>query len=499
MQEYIVEIKNLCKYFAGVKALDDVSLGFVEGEIHALCGENGAGKSTLIKMLTGALEPTSGEIILRGERIIKLNPIEAIEKGISTIYQEFNLVPYLTVAENVFYGKEIKKSAFIDINAMNAEVKKYLEEMEIDLNPKARVCDLGVAYQQIIEIVKAVSAKSKILIMDEPTAPLTNKETQVLFKIIQKLKKDKVTIIYISHRMEEIFEICDRVTVMRDGKHIVTKEIGEIDRKQLISYMVGRELGEKFPESQKEKGPVVLEVKNFSNRKIKNVSFQLKQGEILGFGGLVGAGRTEVMQAVYGADEIQTGSLTLRDKTVKIKSPGDALRHGIGLIPEDRKNQGVLLGLSVQENITFSSIHKVQSGLFIDNKKDIQVSNEYKDKLRIKTPTIRQLLKNLSGGNQQKVVLAKMLATDCDILIFDEPTRGIDVGAKQEIYQLMRTLADDEGKSIIMVSSEMPELIGMSDRILVMRYGSIVGELNRNEFSQERILEYASGLIGGIQ
>ncbi len=494
--ENILEVKDLCKHYAGVKALDGVSVAFKEGEIHALAGENGAGKSTLIKMITGAVEPTSGEIIYKGKKHKKFDPIQAIDEGIVAVYQEFNLIPYLSVAENIFYGKEIRKLGFVNKRAMNKRVKEALDEMGIDLNPATLVCDLGVAYQQIVEIVKAVMSNSRVLIMDEPTAPLTNKETQLLFKIVDKLKKDKVTILFITHRMEEMFQICDRVTVMRDGKYITTQNISDITKKDLIAYMVGRELGEDYPERAKPLGETVLKVEGLTNEKIKNVSFELKKGEILGFGGLVGAGRTEVMQALFGADHMLSGSITLRGKKIKTKNPAYMLDAGVGLIPEDRKNQGVLLGLSIKENVTFSSLKQAMIGPFVDSKKDAAIADEYVSKLQVKTPSIKQLVRNLSGGNQQKVVLAKMLATKCDVLIFDEPTRGIDVGAKQEIYNLMRKLVDEEGKSIIMVSSEMPELIGMSDRILVMRGGKIKGELQRNEFSQEVILEYASGLVG---
>jgi ribose transport system ATP-binding protein len=499
MQDYILEVRNLSKYYAGVKALDDVSIGFLKGEVHALAGENGAGKSTLIKMLTGAIEPTRGEIILEGKSYQKLDPISAIEKGISAVYQEFNLVPYLSAAENVFFGKEQKKGIFVDRKRMNEQVSSMLKDMGIKMNPAIRVSDMGVAYQQIIEIVKAVSANSRILILDEPTAPLTNNETRVLFNIVKQLKEKGVTIIFISHRMEEIFEICDRVTVMRDGRYIATENTADIDRKRLIAYMVGRELGENYPPRTKDLGETILDVHQMTSEKVHDISFELKRGEILGFGGLVGAGRTEVMQALFGADKILSGNLTLKGKKLKAKHPSKALEKGIGLIPEDRKNQGVFLGLSIKENVTFSSLKQAMTGPFINKKKDTAIADEYVGKLRIKTPSINQLVKNLSGGNQQKVVLAKMLATQCDVLIFDEPTRGIDVGAKQEIYNLMRHLADVEGKSIIMVSSEMPELIGMSDRILIMRFGKIVGELEKKEFSQELILEYASGLIGGEQ
>ena len=497
MQEYILEVQHLKKYYAGVKALDDVSIGFRRGEIHALAGENGAGKSTLIKALTGAIEPTAGTIVLEGESFSKLNPIQSMEKGIAAIYQEFTLIPHLTVAENIYFGKEVSRHGFVNKKAMNEKVASLLAEMGIELDPTSYVCDLGVAYQQIVEIVKAVAANSKILIMDEPTAPLTNNETEMLFRIIDKLRERNVTIIYISHRMEEIFRVCDRVSVMRDGKYICTENTKDIDVHKLISYMVGRELGEDYPARSAELGEPVLEVENLQSQKVHGVSFQLRKGEILGFGGLVGAGRTEVMQAIFGADRILGGQIRIGGKDVSITSPTKALEAGIGLIPEDRKGQGVLLGMSVRQNVTFSSLKQAMKGPFVSNRKDIAIAEEYSKKLRIKTPSVNQLVKNLSGGNQQKVVLAKALATQCDIIIFDEPTRGIDVGAKQEIYQLMRRLVDEEGKSIIMVSSEMPELIGMSDRILVMRHGKIAGELQREDFSQNLILEYASGLIGG--
>jgi len=497
MQNCILEVRHLSKYYAGVKALDDVSVTFREGEIHALAGENGAGKSTLIKTLTGAITPTGGEIVLEGQIYDKLDPVGAIDKGISAIYQEFNLVPYLTVAENVFYGKEMMKNGLVDKRAMNAEVQKTLDEMGIKLKPSTLVSDLGVAYQQIIEIVKAVAANSKILIMDEPTAPLTNTETQVLFNIISNLRKKNVTIIYISHRLEEIFHMCDRVTVMRDGKYVSTRDVGDITQKELIADMVGRTLGEDYPQRAKPVGDTVLEVKGLNNDRVRDVSFRLKKGEILGFAGLVGAGRTEVMQAIYGADKLEGGQVYLNGKPIRIKDPSKALDKGIGLIPEDRKNQGIHLGLSIRQNITFSSLKQAMTGPFINKKKDTAISEEYGKKLQIRMPGINQLAMNLSGGNQQKVVLAKVLATKCDVIIFDEPTRGIDVGAKQEIYMLMRQLVEEEGKSIIMVSSEMPELIGMSDRILIMHNGKIAGELGREDFSQELILEYASGLIGG--
>jgi ribose transport system ATP-binding protein len=371
--------------------------------------------------------------------------------------------------------------------------------MGVDVNPRTQVKNLGVAYQQIVEIVKAVSQNAKILVMDEPSAPLTTKEIGAMFNIVRKLKEKGVTIIYISHRLEEIFEICDRISIMRDGKYVITKNVSEITKKEIISHMVGRELGENFPGGVGCTDEVVLEVQNITNEKIKDVSFKLRKGEILGFGGLVGAGRTETAMAIFGEDPIEDGRILLKGKPLKIKSPQHAIAKGIGLIPEDRKRHGLVLSLSVKENITLSILKKISKGLFIDSQKNQDIAKSYKESLRIKTPNLKQRARNLSGGNQQKVVLGKWLATKCDVLIFDEPTRGIDVGAKQEIYNLMNELSKN-GKSIIMISSEMPELIGMSDRIIVMHEGRINGELTPEEYSQERILEIASGdKYGGIE
>ena len=497
MQQNILEVRDLCKYYPGVNALNHVSLAFRKGEVHALAGENGAGKSTLIKMLTGAVEPSAGEIIYDGQAYTRLDPLQAVHCGIATVYQEFNLIPYLTVAENIFYGKEIMKGPFVDKKAMAAAVQKELDEMEIVMDPNAYVCDLGVAYQQLTEIVKAVMSHSKVLILDEPTAPLTSKETELLFRIVRKLKENEVTIIFISHRMEEIFDICDRVTVLRDGHWISTRDIADVTRQSLIAEMVGRPLGESYYERQVPLGEVVMEVKGLCSSKVRDVSFSVRKGEILGFGGLVGAGRTEVAQAIFGADRATAGEIWLHGKKVSPKDPITALKLGIGLIPEDRKRQGVLLNLPINQNISFSSMEKIMRGPFIRKSLDLKAADKYIDELSIKTPGPFQLARNLSGGNQQKVVLAKILATDCDIIFFDEPTRGIDVGAKQEIYALMRKLVDEQGKTIIMISSEMPELIGMSDRILVMHDGSIAGELQKEQFSQEAIMNLASGIMGG--
>lgn len=488
----ILELKDVTKIYPGVTALNNVSISFKKGEVHALLGENGAGKSTLIKVITGAIEPTNGTITYKGDEHNCFSPSESLSKGIGAIYQEFNLIPYLSVAENVYYGRELMKGSFIDKQRMNKETNKLLKEFDIDIDPKSKVKDLGVAYQQIVEIVKSVSQNVEVLIMDEPTAPLTNKEINSMFKIVDRLKKNNVTIIYISHRMEEIFEICDRVTILRDGNYIDTKNIIETNKKELIAKMVGRELGESYPQKQYQSDEIIMQVDNLCNEKIKNVTFKIKKGEILGLGGLVGAGRTEIARAIFGADKRDCGDIYLNGQKVNPSSPSEAIKYRIGLIPEDRKNQGVLLSSSVKDNISFSCLDLISKMNFIDNNKELKLVNKLTNELKIKTPSLNQTVSNLSGGNQQKVVLAKWLARDCEVLIFDEPTRGIDVGAKQEIYNLMKEMAE-RGKGIIMISSEMPELLGMADRILVMHEGQISGVLEKDDFSQEKILELASG------
>ncbi|WP_019552823.1 sugar ABC transporter ATP-binding protein [Propionispira raffinosivorans] len=493
MEKPILKINHIAKYYPGVKALDDINFEIYEGDTHAICGENGAGKSTFIKILTGANTPTKGSIEFAGKKYDHFTPHEAMELGISVIYQEFSLIPYLSVAENIFFGRELKKGIFRDMQKMNEVARKLCVEMGVDIDVEDRVCDLGVAYQQIVEIMKAVSRKAKLLIMDEPTAPLTINETNIFFGIVKKLQKDGVTIIFISHRLEEVFELCQRVTVFCDGKYITTKTVKEIDKKQLISFMVGRALADDYPKPNSNCGEVILKVEDLTNYRVKNISFDLHRGEILGFGGLVGAGRTELARVLFGADVYESGNMLLRGKAYKPHLPGDALSSGIGLIPEDRKNQGVILGLSIKDNIVYSVLDRCCQKMFsyIQPEKERAYVDKYIHELNIKTPGVDQLVRNLSGGNQQKVVLGKMLSTECDILIFDEPTRGIDVGAKYEIYQLMCKIVD-QGKSIIMISSDMPELIGMSDRIIVMCAGNIAGELDKKEFSQEKILELAS-------
>lgn len=489
--DYIIEMLHITKEFPGIIANDDITLQLKKGEILALLGENGAGKSTLIKILTGAHMPTKGTIELFGKEYNGLTPIQAMGLGVSAVYQEFNLVPFLTVSENIFFGREKNKGIFLDKKAMYEETARYAREMGMNIDPNAQVRRLGVAYQQIVEILKAMSQDAKILIMDEPSAPLTNNETAVMFEMVKKLKQKGVTILYISHRLEEIFEICDRVTIMRDGKHIRTTEIANITRQRMIADMVGRELGENFPGGAGCTDETVLKAEHLTTHTVKDVSFELKKGEILGLGGLVGAGRTELVRAIFGADPIVSGSLTLNGKTLALKSPRDAIANKIGLVPEDRKGQGLILEMSVGENITHSILERLSTFGLLNAMREKKVWEKMKKELIIKTPSFKQLVKNLSGGNQQKVVIAKWLAVNCQVLILDEPTRGIDVGAKQEIYALMQQLTK-EGVSIIMISSEMPELIGMSDRILIMGGGTVKGELDKCEFSQEKILDIAS-------
>ena len=498
MSKELLKVSHISKYFSGVKALDDVSFDLVEGEAHAICGENGAGKSTLIKILTGAHEPTSGSFIFDGVEYTGLTPFKAKNIGILAVYQELSLVPYLSVADNLFLGHEImqKNKLFKDTKAMNEKARELLLKFGVDIDPARKINTLGIAQQQLVEIVKGISADAKLYIMDEPTAALTVKETQIFFDIMAKLKEQGKTIIYISHRLEEVFDICDRVTVFMDGHSIVTKNVKDIDKHQLISYMVGHEMRDDYPELGKPSDEIVLSVKNvkWSNR-LRDVSFDLHKGEVLGIGGLIGAGRTEVAQSIYGAIIPDSGEYTLNGKPYKPRSPSYALKKGIGLIPEDRKGQGILPVRSIRDNICVTVYDKLKNlFFFIGADKEKNLTGEYINKLAIKTPSLNQQIKNLSGGNQQKCILAKMLAADCDILIFDEPTRGIDVAAKAEIYSLMKELID-QGKSIIMISSEMPELIGMSHRVVVMSNGYSVAQLSKEELTQIKILELASSKL----
>ena len=494
--DYILEMKNISKEYPGVKALDSVSVGFRRGEVHALVGENGAGKSTLMKSISGSIAPTGGSIRYEGTDYAEMNPKGAIGMGISTIYQEFSLVNYLSVAENIFMGSSHAGKIFFEKKQIMEKARALIREMDVSLDAGELVAKLTPAHQQMVEILRAISRDAKVIIMDEPTAALSNAETAILFRVIGRLKSEGVTIIYISHRMEEIFEIADRVTVLRDGKYVKTCEIKETNEKELVRLMVGRDVGKGGQEGRGVCGGVRLEVRGLTRPGFfRNVSFNAYRGEILGFGGLVGAGRTEVMRCIFGADAYTEGEIVLDGKKLVCRSPKEAIKNKIALIPEDRKQQGLILGMSVEDNICASIYHKISSCFVYSEKKKNSCVDEYVDSLKIKTPGKRQLVKNLSGGNQQKVVLAKMLSTDSDIIIFDEPTRGIDVGAKYEIYEIMRTLAR-QGKTIIMVSSDMMELIGVSDRIIVMREGAVMGELAAGECAEERIMELASGITG---
>lgn len=492
MSGTILSMKHITKIYPGVKALDDMSVEFQRGEVHALLGENGAGKSTLIKVLAGAIEPDAGEIFINGKGFKRLNPKMSMEHGIQVIYQETNLIPALSAAENVFLGNLIKNGVVVNQKSMYQETQKIFDSLRIKIDPRVSVKYLTTGQRQIVEIAKAVSRQAEIIVMDEPSSSLTNSEVEGLFQIVKDLQKKGVTIIYISHRLEELFQICERVTVMRDGQFIKTLPTAKTDREELIRLMVGRTLSETFPESRGKPGNEILTVKNLYGNGDRAVNFKLYNGEILGLAGLVGAGRTELVRMLYGADPAESGEIILAGSTVKLSSPLDGIRNGIGLIPEDRKIHGIIQEMSICHNITLANLKGISKFGIIKEKKEYEQAKKYWKELQIKTPTLKQKVKNLSGGNQQKVVLAKWLATNSEILIFDEPTRGIDVGAKQEIYKLMRKLADS-GKAIIMVSSDMEEILGMSDRIIVMYEGKITGELDKSEFSQERVMIMASG------
>lgn len=489
----VLELKNITKEYPGVKALDHISMQFYPGEVHALMGENGAGKSTLIKTISGAVQPNAGRIYFEGTEYDHMTPALSKKLGIGVIYQEFNLVPELSIAENIFLGHKLKKGFTIDRRLMNQKAEEIMKGFGIEIDVTGPVKNLTVAYQQLVEIAKTITGDVKVLIMDEPSAPLTTREIEAMFGIVHKLKEKGVSVIYISHRMEEIFRISDRVTIMRDGQYIGTKLTKDTSRPELINMMVGRTLEEQFPKADRTIGEVALEVKHlYTQSLLKDISFYVRKGEILGLAGLVGAGRTETARAIFGADTAAKGEIWINGKKVNISSPKDGIGEGIALIPEDRKKHGALLEMSVRENISFISIKNISKGSIVSRKKDKELSNQFIERLRIKTPSMEQLTGNLSGGNQQKVVLAKSLAGKSNIIIFDEPTRGIDVGAKQEIYVLMNRLAQ-EGMAIIMISSEMPELLGMSDRIVVMHEGEVTGELSKEEATQAKILDLASG------
>lgn len=502
--EYVLELKNIYKSFPGVKVLEDVTLQVRPGEVHALMGENGAGKSTLMKILMGIYKADQGSIFLEGKETVIHGPKDAMSKGISMIHQELNTVLDMEVAENVFIGRELLKKGMeklkiVDIARMREETGRYFREMNIDIDPRAKMRTLSVAEMQLVEIVKAISLNSKIIVMDEPTSAITEKEAAVLFTQIERLKKQGVAIIYISHKMDEIFRISDTITVLRDGQWIGTKPAKELDNDMLIKMMVGRELTDIYPKDPVEIGDVILEVKNLSRgKKVQDASFSLRKGEVLGIAGLVGAGRSELVETIFGLYPKTGGQIFLHGKEVHIKNSADAIKNKMALITEDRKQTGLNLIVSVKENIASVSIGKLSTHGIVNDKKINEVSEKYIKELKIKTPDGNAIVGNLSGGNQQKVVLAKWLLDEPDIIIFDEPTRGIDIGAKRDIYLLINNLAK-EGKAVIVISSEMAEVMGICDRILVMAEGRINGEVRREEFSQEVIMGYASNITGGKQ
>ena len=481
------------KFTFSPSVLNDVSLEVRRGEILALVGENGAGKSTLIKTCSGAITPTQGEIVINGKSFTGMTPQTSEQNGIGVIYQEFNLVGDLSVAENIFLGRAIRKGMVIDLKAMERESKKILDSLNIKINPKTLVKTLSVGYQQMVEIAKAVSQNAKLLIMDEPSAPLTSAEVEAMFAIVDKLKAGGVSIIYISHRLDEIFRLADRITILRDGQYVTTLNTDETNKDELVKYMVGRQLTEVYPKRDEicVKDEVIFEAVNVSGNGDKNISFKIHRGEVLGLGGLVGAGRTEFAELMFGMRQKTAGKFIFKGKEISPKTPKDAIELGIGLVPEDRKKEGALLGMSIRCNINMPIYQRISKGTVINEKKEEEIAQTYRKEISIKTPTLDQLVKNLSGGNQQKVILAKWLAADSELLIFDEPTRGIDVGAKQEIYTLINHLVE-QGKTVLMISSEMEELMGMSDRILILAEGNMTGELNKSEFDQERIMQLAS-------
>ncbi len=494
MGDVILTMKGIDKSFPGVHALDHVDLEIRKGEVHALMGENGAGKSTLMKVLTGIYSKDEGTITYEGKEVEFTNPREAQDAGIVIVHQELNMLGHLTVAQNIFIGREIMNSKLIDDKKMNEEAKKLFDQLGIDIDPTETMSRLTVGKQQMCEIAKAISHDAKVIIFDEPSAALTEAEIEELFKIIRDLRDKQLGIVYISHRMDEIKVITDRVTVMRDGGYVGTLITKDCTKDDIINMMVGRVIYEdpKTKSNVAPDAPVVLKVEHLNaGRMVRDVSFELRKGEILGFSGLMGAGRTETARALFGADPKESGDIYINGQKVDIKNPQDAVKHGIGYLSEDRKRYGIIVQKTVAENSTMASLENFVSGLFINKKKENQAAQEYVDALKTKTPSVDQLVVNLSGGNQQKVVIAKWLVRNCDILIFDEPTRGIDVGAKSEIYQLMNQLVE-QGKSIIMISSEMTEILRMSDRIVIMCEGRKTGELDISEASQEQIMKAAT-------
>jgi ribose transport system ATP-binding protein len=485
------EVKEISKSFPGVKALDHVSMKVRQGEVRALVGENGAGKSTLMKILNGNCKMDSGAILIDGKPVHITNPQKAAEHGISIIFQELNLVDGLSIAENIFAGRLSKNGKLIDWKQLRADAKELLDRIGFKVDPKTEVSKLSIAGKQMVEIAKALSYNARIILMDEPSATLTKSELDTIFDIIRDLKSKGITVIYISHRLEEIFTICDSVSVMRDGHLIDTKPIGEVTRDHIVEMMVGREVSHTFPKRRPQIGEEVLRVENLRRKGGKaSVSFNLRQGEVLGIAGLVGAGRTETMRALFGVDYVAGGTIYIRGQKVDIRSPKSAKKYGIAFLTEDRKAEGLTVDFTVKSNIVMANLKKILSGGFLNGKRENAIADQYIKLINIKTPSRTQKVLNLSGGNQQKVVVAKWLNADSDIIIMDEPTRGIDVGAKLEIYELVNQLVS-EGKAVILISSELPEVLGMSDRVLVMRDDAILAELAGDQINAVNVMQYA--------
>ncbi len=487
----VLRLESICKSFPAVKALDQVSMSVSAGEVRGLVGENGAGKSTLIKIVTGAYDKDSGKIIFEDNEIVRNSPIVSKKLGIYAVYQDVMIAPDLSVAENFFMGNQPKKGLIIDWGKMYEESEEFLRDMELEIDVKRNIRELSVAEGRMVTIAKCLWQEPKLVIFDEPTAVLTQNETQILFRIIRDLKKRGVAVIYISHNLEEVFDVCDTVTVLKDGKLVGTYTVSELESvDKLIPLMVGRSIEEMYYKKEVEIGPELLRVENLSGKRFRNIEINVRAGEILGVFGLVGSGRTEIARAIYGADRFDGGKIVVNGQEILVKRPKDSLNSGLGYLPEDRKNQGIFSQQDVEFNINVINLDKVMRAGIIDYSKAYQQAQDYVDKLSIKVGSVRQKLSELSGGNQQKVVIARWLCKNPDILIFDEPTTGIDVGTKAEIYKLFGEILD-QGKGIILISSYLPELIGLSDRIIVISNGEIAGEVEKEDFSEEYLLKLA--------
>ena len=495
--EYEVELRNIYKSFGGVKALTDVSLAVKPGEIHALIGENGAGKSTLIKTLAGAHKPDSGDIFIKGKKTMMSNPQDGINNGVSVVYQEFVLVPDLSVAENIFIDLYRTSKSLINWRQLRKRASEYLDEVGFgNISPNALLSDLSTAHQQVVEICKALSRNASVLVLDEPTAVLTAKEVEQLFTLLNKLRADGVSVIYISHRLEEVFRLSNRITVLKDGSNVDTVNTTDINEQKLVNMMIGRDLDDYFPKRESKIGEIVMKAENIkAGHGVKDISFDVREGEIVGLSGLVGSGRTEAIRAMLGIDPLHGGKVTLRDRVTKIRSPVHAFKLGVGLLPEDRKTQGVLLDVPIKFNISLSCIKMICSKVLgvIKKKKENEMTLDYAKKVSVKCASLMDKVSTLSGGNQQKVAIARLLASKTNVLILDEPTRGVDVGAKIEIFNIINEMVL-QGYAVIIVSSEMAEIIGMCDRAVIIREGVSVKTLQKEELTEQNIINYSMGV-----